>query len=66
MDTKKMRACAPLLPPPGDAVVVECLDEIERLRIALEDIASGEIGINLCIKVAKRALTPNEKLRGAP
>ena len=32
MDTKKMRACAPLLPPPGDQVVIECLDEIERLR----------------------------------
>lgn len=33
MDTKKMRACAPLLPPPGDSVVIECLDEIERLRL---------------------------------
>ena len=32
MDTKKMRACAPLLPPPGNEVVCECLDEIERLR----------------------------------
>ena len=32
MDTKKMRACAPLLPPPGDEVVCECLDEIERLE----------------------------------
>jgi hypothetical protein len=33
MDTKKMRACAPLLPAPGDSVVIECLDEIERLRL---------------------------------
>ena len=32
MDTKKMRACSPLLPDPGGEVVRECLDEIERLR----------------------------------
>lgn len=35
MDTKKMRACAPLLPAPGDEVVTQCLDEIERLRSEL-------------------------------
>jgi hypothetical protein len=35
LDTQKMRACAPLLPPPGDEVVVQCLDEIERLRAEL-------------------------------
>jgi len=28
----------------------------DRLRKVLEDIASGEIGINLCIKYAKQAL----------
>ena len=38
MDTKKMRACAPLLPAPGDEVVCECLDEIDRLRSVLADI----------------------------
>lgn len=32
MDINKMRACSPLLPPPGGDVVCECLDEIERLR----------------------------------
>lgn len=32
MDVKKMRACLPLLPEPGDKVVGECLDEIERLE----------------------------------
>jgi hypothetical protein len=36
MDTKKMRACAPLLPPPGDEVVVQCLNEIERLRAVVD------------------------------
>ena len=39
MDTKRMRACAPLLPPPGDEVVVQCLDEIERLRADAELLA---------------------------
>lgn len=42
MDTEKMRRCAPLLPPPGDAVVVECLDTVERLRkfasVLLDDL----------------------------
>ena len=42
MDTKKMRGCAPLLPAPGGEVVVECLDEIERLRHALELIRDGQ------------------------
>lgn len=32
MDTAKMRVCAQLLPEPGDKVVCECVDEIERLR----------------------------------
>lgn len=35
MDTKKMRPCTLLLPPPGDEVVRECLDEIERLEAVL-------------------------------
>jgi len=42
MDTKKMRVCAPLLPAPGDKVVIECLDEIERLKHALELIRDGQ------------------------
>lgn len=36
---KRMRACAPLLPPPGEAVLVEALDEIGRLRGVLEEKA---------------------------
>ena len=36
IDAKKMRACAPLLPEPGNEVVLELLDEIERLRAVLE------------------------------
>lgn len=35
LDTKRMRACAPLLPAPGDRVIVECLDEIEQLQSSL-------------------------------
>lgn len=31
-----MRACAPLLPEPGNEVVLELLDEIERLRAVFE------------------------------
>ena len=38
----------------------EAAKEIGRLRETLSDIASGEIGINLCIKYAKSALTPNK------
>jgi hypothetical protein len=30
-----------------------------RLRAALEHIASGELGVNLCVKLAKEALGPN-------
>lgn len=37
MNTKKMRACSPLLPPPGDRVVVECIDEIESLLALARD-----------------------------
>ena len=32
MDTKIMCTYAPLLPLPGETVVCECLDEIERLK----------------------------------
>lgn len=42
MDIKKIRACAVLLPAPGNEVVIECLDEIERLRHALEMIRDGQ------------------------
>jgi hypothetical protein len=31
-DAEKMRACAALLPEPGNEVLLECLDEIDRLR----------------------------------
>jgi hypothetical protein len=56
MNTKKMRAYAPLLPPPGGDVVCECLDEIERLRFALRDIHDEPDGARL--KAAK-ALMPS-------
>ena len=47
-------------------VCIVCMDiEIARLRLVLDDIASGELGINLCIKAAKQALTPNAALTGA-
>jgi hypothetical protein len=42
MDTNKMRACAPLLPAPGDTVVIDCLDEIDKLRHALKLIRDGQ------------------------
>ena len=32
----KMRACSVFLPEPGCEVMLECLDEIERLRASLE------------------------------
>lgn len=40
----------------GDQLHKEARVVIERLHSALEDIASGELGINLCVKVAKKAL----------
>jgi len=36
----KMRACLCLLPPPGDQVANELLEEIDRLRHALDRIAN--------------------------
>jgi hypothetical protein len=42
MDTKKMRVCATLLTPPADRVVIDCLDEIEKLTHALELIRDGQ------------------------
>lgn len=49
MDTKRMRACAPLLGEPGCGAVIDCLDEIERLRaelaLAKELIASIDAAI---------------------
>ncbi len=61
MDTKKMRACAPLLPPPGDEVVVECLTEIEHLREALSEIASGDRTAHECVNWARLALGEYQK-----
>ena len=37
LDTKRMRACSPLLPAPGGEVVRECLDEIESLQSELSE-----------------------------
>lgn len=57
LDTKKMRCCAPLLPPPGEEVVCQCIDEIERLREALLEIASGDRTTHECVQWAKLALS---------
>jgi hypothetical protein len=37
-----------------------------RLRAALEHIASGELGVNLCVKTAKQALGPNVGIERLP
>lgn len=34
-----------------------------RLRAALEHIASGELGLNLCVKTAMQALGPNVRAK---
>jgi len=39
MDIAKMRASSQLLPPPGGDVVCECLDEIDRLRNVVKELA---------------------------
>lgn len=57
MDIQKIRAFAPLLPPPGDEVVLECLTEIERLREALTEIASGNRTAHECVNWARLALS---------
>lgn len=64
MDTKKMRACAVLLPAPGNEVVIECLDEIERLRHALELIRDGqkEAKNTNIVDYIDAVLTPNQPI----
>jgi len=68
MDLKRMRACAPLLPSPGGDIVCECLDEIERLRAALVDVAESKPltatpaqMIHALQSMARDALTPTQK-----
>ena len=58
VNIKKMRASSYLLPDPGGEVVRECLDEIERLRGALEDIADP-------ITAWQRDLKDGERINGA-
>jgi hypothetical protein len=43
LDTSRMRSCTPLLPEPGDQVVIQCLDEIERLLEILNSLDANEI-----------------------
>ncbi len=38
LDIDRMRACSPLLPPPGAQVVNECLDEVSALRARVEEL----------------------------
>ena len=69
MDTKKMRACAPLLPEPGDKVVCECLGEIERLRkicmSAKEALYSGaKDDLEVADMLEAAFLTPNAFVTG--
>jgi len=63
MDLKKMRVCAPLLPAPGDEVVIQCIDEIERLRHALELIRDGqkEAKNTNIVDYIDAVLTPNDQ-----
>ena len=35
-----MRRCTALLPPPGDQVVIECLDEIDALRTEIRVVTA--------------------------
>ncbi len=72
MDTKKMLACAQLLPEPGDKVVVECLDEIERLRAELAALKQkgeplawmNKSGSNIISTEAKERLIEKSGLGG--
>ena len=57
MDTKKMRACAPLLPEPGNEVVCECLDEIEKLRREAEIAGLERNHAKACYERTVRILT---------
>jgi hypothetical protein len=41
-----------------DATVKSQAKRIEVLEAVLQDIASGELGLNLCIKHAKKVVTP--------
>lgn len=49
MDIKKMRACAPLLPPPGEEVVLECLDELETLHARIAELERETAGNHVLI-----------------
>ena len=72
MDLKKMRACSPLLPPPGGDVVCECLDEIERLSLMLQMAYCQKVGtdtphgLDCCDDYRDwlATLTPNVELMG--
>ena len=46
----------------ADNLMEEQARVIEGLRGALEDIASGELGINVAIKHAKKALFPTKEM----
>lgn len=44
IDVDKIRNAAPLLPPPGNEVVVELCNEVERLQNALHCISKDLLG----------------------
>jgi hypothetical protein len=64
MDIKKIRAGTVLLPASGNEVVIECLDEIERLRHALKMIRDGqkEAKNTNIVDYIDAVLTPNQPI----
>jgi hypothetical protein len=61
MDMVKMRACAPLLEPPGDRVVWECLDEIERLEAALAVAQAVNAKMRLSCRSIAETFIPHDE-----
>ena len=69
MDTEKMRACAPLLPEPGGAVVLECLDEIDALKQHVKELLYALEGLYAMVEGECPSLLEDnhqdEKIRSA-
>jgi len=61
MDKVKMRACAPLLEPPGDRVILECLDEIERLEAVLGRVQAVNAKMRLSCRSIAETFIPYDE-----
>ena len=63
---KEMRACTPLLPPPGSEVAVELLTEIDRLKAENEKLRTDSANRKVLVASFKgeneRLQTENDKL----